>query len=198
MNSVRTTTQTEPAVRAERSVRGCVENADVFQHPLLEEPPTASATADQRRQHMMLARKAETLCFECPLLQQCLYNAVVKHDVAGFVAGTTERQRIEMRNRLRIVVQAEDLDTLAGVTARHRQVDHDEVVRLRNANPHESLEMLAHRLGCSLSTVKRHLRKHRNEAREPEQVKPFVPSMAQVMQAYAEVLRHRPAPRRVA
>ncbi|GAB3705712.1 WhiB family transcriptional regulator [Mariniluteicoccus flavus] len=176
-------------------VRGCVENASLFQHPLLEEPPTASAPADDRREHMMLARKAENLCLECPLMQQCLYNAVVNYDVAGFVAGTTARQRQEMRNRLRITVQAEDLDTLAGVTARHRQVDHDEVVRLRNANPHESLEMLAHRLGCSLSTVKRHLRKHRNESHQPKPVKKFVPSMAQVMQAYGDVLRQRPVRR---
>lgn len=196
--SARTTAQHATATRTQTAVHGCIDNADLYQHPLLEEPPTASAPADQRRQHMMLARKAENLCLECPLMQQCLYNAVVKHDVAGFVAGTTERQRQEMRNRLRITVQAEDFDTLAGVTARHRQVDHDEVVRLRNANPHESLETLAHRLGCSLSTVKRHLRKHRNESRQPAAAKRFVPSMQQVMQAYAEVLRHRPSPRRVA
>lgn len=197
-SAIRTSAHTTDAARTRSSVRSCVENAALYQHRLLEEPPTGSAPAAQRREHMMLARKAENLCIECPLMQQCLYNAVVKHDVAGFVAGTTERQRIEMRNRLRITVQAEDLDTLAGVTARHRQVDHDEVVRLRNANPHESLEMLAHRLGCSLSTVKRHLRKHRSQASEPKPTKRFVPSMAQVLHAYAEVLRHRPAVRRVA
>ncbi|GAB3625041.1 hypothetical protein GCM10027418_31280 [Mariniluteicoccus endophyticus] len=191
MNAARSTTVNDT------DVRSCIEHASLFQHQLLEEPPTASAPAETRREHMMLARKAENLCHECPLMQQCLYNAVVKHDVAGVVAGTSERQRQEIRNRLRITVAAEDFDTLAGVTARHRQVDHDEVVRLRNANPHESLETLAHRLGCSLSTVKRHLRKHRNEKRDPKPVKKFVPSVAQVMQAYHEVVR-RSAPRRVA
>lgn len=175
--------------RSDVQARGCVDQAALFQHHLLEEPPTSSAPADDRRQYLMLSRKAENLCLECPLMQQCLYNAVVKYDVAGFVAGTTQRQRQEMRNRLRITVEAEDLDTLAGVTSRHRQVDHDEVVRLRQANPHESLETLAHRLGCSLSTVKRHLRRHRNGTHETKQVKKFVPTPAQVMQAYAAVMR---------
>ena len=48
-----------------------------------------------------------------------------------------------------------NFDTLAGVTGRHHQVNHSEVVRLRHAKPDESLEMLAHRLGCYLSTVKK-------------------------------------------
>ena len=50
-------------------------------------------------------------------------------------------------------MEPENFDTLAGVTGRHHQVNHSEVVRLRHAKPDESLEMLAHRLGCSLSTV---------------------------------------------
>ena len=86
-----------------------------------------------------------------------------EHDVAGYVGGTTPAQRARIRGRLRITVAPEDFDTLAGVTGGHRQVDHDEVVRLRHAHPDESLETLAHRLGCSLSTVKRHLRRERNQ-----------------------------------
>ena len=57
----------------------------------------------------------------------------------------------------------EDFDSLAGVVGGQRTVDHDEVVRLRRAHPDESLERIARRLGCSLSTVKRHLRRERNE-----------------------------------
>lgn len=176
--------------------RGCLDNADLFQHPLLEEPPTASAPADERRQHLMMTRKAENLCIECPIMTQCLYNAVVRYDVAGYVAGTTVRQRNEIRARLGITVAPEDFDTLAGVTARHRQVDHDEVVRLRNANPHESLETLAHRLGCSLSTVKRHLRRHRHEAATKAPApKKHTPTMTEVLTAYREVTRGIPARR---
>ena len=81
----------------------------------------------------------------------------------------------------------EDFDTLAGVTGGHRQVDHDEVVRLRHAHPDESLETLAHRMGCSLSTVKRHLRRER---RTPS-VRPVElpkPSPSQVLAVAAKVI----------
>lgn len=181
MNSATATSRPE-------SAQGCHEFASLFQHPLLEEPPAASAPADQRRQHMMLTRKAENVCQTCPLLKQCLYNAVVRYDVAGYAAATTVRQRQEIRSRLGITVAPEDFDTLAGITARHRQVDHDEVVRLRNANPHESLETLAHRLGCSLSTVKRHLRRHRNEAHRPRVQPRPLPSMTEVLAAFRLVV----------
>ncbi|HHV20682.1 MAG TPA: transcription factor WhiB [Propionibacterium sp.] len=172
----------------ESATQGCREFASLFQHPLLEEPPTGSAPSDQQRQYAMLARKAENLCRSCPLMQQCLYSAVVKHDVAGYAGGTTARQRMAIRNRLGITVAPEDFDTLAGITARNRHVDHDEVVRLRYANPHESLETLARRLGCSLSTVKRHLRRHRNEAQRPRVQPRPLPSMAEVLAAFRAVV----------
>lgn len=166
----------------------CLEFTSLFQHPLLEDPPTGSAPAIQRRQHLVLTRKAENLCRDCPLLKSCLYDAVVRHDVAGFAAATTSRQRLAIRDRLGITVAPEDFDTLAGVTARHRQVDHDEVVRLRYANPHDSLETLARRLGCSLSTVKRHLRRHRNEAGRRRPKTRSLPTFEAVYAAYRSVV----------
>lgn len=167
------------------SIPVCVEFDSLFQHPLMEGQATPK-DVDERRQQMMMQRKAENLCLECPLMTRCLYTAVVEHDVAGYVAGTTPRQRAEMRTLLGVKVEAEDLDTLAGVCAPNRQVDHDEVVRLRNANPFESLDSIAQRLGCSLSTVKRHLRRARTEggAEEPRRVPP---SLEQVMHAYRTV-----------
>jgi hypothetical protein len=142
---------------------GCVGLASVFQDPLLEEPPSGSTPVAVRRRHAQLLSTARQACETCPLFEECLYRAVVEHDVAGYVAGTTAAQRAQIRRRLQVRVDPEDFDTLAGVIARHRHVDHDEVVRLRRANPQESLEALAHRLGCSLSTVKRHLRKDRSQ-----------------------------------
>ena len=170
---------------------GCVEFSGLFQDPLLEEPPTASAAVDSRRRYADLERAAGALCRACPLLQQCLYAAVVHHDVAGFVAGTTRKMRMEMRTRLAVSVEPEDFDTLAGVTRHHRQVDHDEVVRLRHANPHESLEQLAQRLGCSLSTVKRHLRHERQAPAVRRLGSKLLPTETQVMDAYAEVAATR-------
>ena len=152
----------------------CVELASVFQSPLLEEPPAGDATVADHRQYNALIARAEQACLDCPLIERCLYAAVVEHDVAGYVGGTTEAERARIRRALRITVAAEDFDTLAGVTGGHRQVDHDEVVRLRHAHPDESLESLARRIGCSLSTVKRHLRRerrnpglHRDDAPKP-------------------------------
>jgi hypothetical protein len=66
---------------------------------------------------------------------------------------------------------------------RHRQINHSEVVRLRNANPHESLEMLAQRLGCSPSMGKRHLRWERREP-APRTIAPK-PPVAEVLAAAA-------------
>lgn len=169
------------------SAPACVANKDLFQDSLVEEPPTSSAPAATRRRYAGMVRQAESVCSSCPLMQSCLYDAVVKYDVDGFCGGTTRKERQEMRSLLGVTVTPEDFDTLAGVTARHRQVDHDEVVRLRNANPHESLEMLAHRLGCSLSTVKRHLRKARNQAKVTPIRKAQRPSIEQVLDAFRRV-----------
>lgn len=165
----------------------CVENDDVFQNTLLEEPATVQTTTDRRRQQILLNR-AEDLCLDCPVMINCLYRAVVEYDVAGFCAGTTARQRQEMRKILGIHVEPENLDSFAGVSSTH-QIDHDEVLRLRRSDPTASLESIAQQLGCSLSTVKRHLRK----ARRGEQVgRPKVsvvpPSIEQVLDAYRMVV----------
>lgn len=185
-----TPTLTRPSATTSvaRSRRGpaCASAPEVFQDPLVEDPPRAALSrADRERQTRLLAA-ARATCEACPLRTPCLYAAVVRHDVAGFVAGTTARQRNEIRRRLGIVVETEDLDTLAGVVGGARQIDHDEVMRLRRANPDETLEQLAQRLGCSLSTVKRHLRRER---REPAPRRKMTrPMPVQVLQVTAAVV----------
>ncbi|WP_460706031.1 WhiB family transcriptional regulator [Luteococcus sediminum] len=129
----------------------------------MEDPRTAS-TAAKRLEQAQLVQRARQACAQCPALHRCLYFAVVEHDVAGYVAQTTVSQRNAIRQRLGIKVGTEDLDRISGALAPNRQIDPHEVVRLRAANPHDSLESLAQRLGCSLSTVKRHLRRARNDA----------------------------------
>jgi DNA-directed RNA polymerase specialized sigma24 family protein len=175
----------------QQSVTGCVQFASLFQDKLLEEPPTSSAPAAQRHRYNMLTERASEVCGNCPLQQACLYEAVVRHDVSGYVAGTTQKQRLEIRRRLSVAVQPEDFDTFAGATARNRPVDHEEVVRLRRANPDETLESIAQRLGCSLSTVKRHLRRERAAQAGETQVAPIrqkLPTMQQVMVVAAQVV----------
>ena len=163
----------------------------VFQDPLLEEPPTGSAPVEDRRRYAGLVAGAQDACRACPLVVDCLYRAVVEHDVAGYVGGTTARQRVEVRRRLGVVVAPEDLDTLAGVLGGNRPVDHDEVLRVRAAHPDETLEVLAGRLGCSLSTVKRHLRRERNHPSPPRPLA-VRPSRRQVLEAALDVTRSAP------
>jgi transcription factor WhiB/sigma-70-like protein len=151
------------AARTQRRGPACSAAPEVFQHPLVEDPPRGGLTRADRDHQTRLVAQARATCGECPLRAACLYEAVVRHDVAGFVGGTTVRQRNEIRRRLGVVVEPEDLDTLAGVVGGARQIDHDEVLRLRRAYRQETLEQLAQRLGCSLSTVKRHLRRGRSE-----------------------------------
>lgn len=185
-----TSTLTRPSASngAARSRRGpaCAAAPEVFQDPLVEDPPRAALSRSDRDRQTRLLASARATCEECPLRTPCLYAAVVRHDVAGFVAGTTVRQRNEIRRRLGIVVESEDLDTLAGVVGGARQIDHDEVLRLRRANPDETLEQLAQRLGCSLSTVKRHLRRERREPTPRRSV--ARPMTVQVLQVTAAVV----------
>ena len=175
--------ETVPTVRA-----GCLDQAETFQHPLLEEPPAGGAPAVTRRTYAALEHQAAATCRTCLLLAPCLYEAVVRHDVAGYAAGTTARQRVKIRALLGISVEPENLDTLAGVVGGNRPVDHDEVIRLRAANPGESLERLAQRLGCSLSTVKRHLRRERGTTGTVGKPQRSLPPMEDVVCAARTVL----------
>ncbi|MBK8447153.1 MAG: WhiB family transcriptional regulator [Micropruina sp.] len=178
------------SIRSERAA--CIDDPAVFQHQLLEEPTQARRGAENERALTLLTARAAAVCDDCPLFRSCLYEAVVDHDVAGFAAGTTPAQRTQLRLALGVKVEPEDFDAFAGVVRGARQLNHDEVVRLRQANPHESLETLAMRLGCSLSTVKRHMRRAR-EASGEVSLTVVKPTMERVLAAYATVVG---APRR--
>lgn len=173
----------------------CVAAAELFQHPLLEES-TASSPRERARQQSLQAR-AEQVCNGCPLMTQCLYQAVVGHDVAGFVAGSTEAQRRSMRRVLGVRVESEDLSAWAGTREANRRVTTDEVRQLRAAHPDDSLPELAIRLGCSLSTIKRHLKAHRAETEVGRpRLQSARPSLDAVLAAFRRVVG--PAAQRLA
>jgi len=166
----------------------CVANSALFNHPLLEDAQSALSPA-LRHTRAVLTTRASALCATCPMRRQCLYDAVVRYDVAGIVAGTTPSVRTAIRERLGWRVPAENLDTLLGLANSHH-ADHDQIVRARRANPQESLDQLAERLGVSLSTVKRHLRQERNSARRPN-LHVVPPSAEQVEQALHDITAER-------
>lgn len=181
-----------PTSRPRRRGPACTAAPEVFWDPLIEDSPRGLDRADRERRTQLLTQ-ARTRCEACPLLTACLYDAVVRHDVAGFAGGTTARQRHEIRRRLGVVVAAEDLDTLAGVVGGTRLIDRDEVLRLRRAHPDETLEQLAQRLGCSLSTIKRKLRRERQEPATRRTVPR--PSPAQVLQVTSALVDDAPVVR---
>ncbi|HET6291875.1 MAG TPA: WhiB family transcriptional regulator [Kribbella sp.] len=180
----------------EGAMTGCTARPDIFQHRLMEEPPPASATRRTRERYEQLVREAKQLCASCPLFTECLFSAVAEHDVTGFVAGTTATQRRSMRNLLDVEVQADDFDQLAGARGTRRPVSHEEVLRLRTQYPNDSLESLAMRLGCSLSTVKRHLRRaRRGQSPATKSPRPR-PELSAVLDAFDAVVDQPcPAPR---
>lgn len=176
----------------------CADRPELFLDPALEVEPVPSASARAHRDYAVLAREATDVCAACPLLSACLSRAVLDYDVAGFVAGTTVRQRNAIRARLGVQVEPEDFDSLAGVVGGQRTVDHDEVVRLRRLHPDESLDRLARRLGCSLSTVKRHLRRERNQPSSAPEPTSCRPTTSDVLRATAEILAENSGRRRFA
>ncbi len=186
----------DPLHRAPTSP-ACATDTALYLHPLLEESPDpATVSADVRRELDDLVSRARAACAACPLFAECLYAAVVQRDVAGFVGCTTQGERDAIRDRLGAGPEREDLDAAAGVRGERRPLDHEAVLAARAAYPDDSLEMLAHRLECSLSTVKRHLRRARREAAgtgaaaadRPEPKSAGVPTVDQVLDAFDDVV----------
>ena len=171
-------------VPADETQTPCTTYANVFLNPLLDDTQPAGKHSS-RREQAMLRSQAEKLCAGCPIQAQCLTDAITKFDVSGFVAGTTKRQRQEIRHRLGVVIHDDDFDAYAGVNS-GRQFDRNEIHRLRVANPNEPLSAIAARVGCSVSTIKRHLRRIEQDGLAPAPRK-VRPTPDQVMRAADEV-----------
>jgi len=120
---------------------------------------------------------------------ECLYWAVVEVDVSGFLACTGEDERRRIRQALGISGPARGtvVDAPRGGAG---PVDHEAVMAARHAYPDETTRQLAQRLGCSMSTVKRHLRRAREGTATvaPQQRKP---SLDEVLDAFDELSTSR-------
>ncbi|MGH1564524.1 winged helix-turn-helix domain-containing protein [Mumia sp. DW29H23] len=139
--------------------------------------------------------KAAEACASCPLLVQCLYRAVVDGDVAGYAACTSPQERDEIRTRLGVTVSAPDIDRIAGVRTAGSPVDHEAILAARRAYPRDTFAQLAERLGCSLSTVKRHLREASTRPRpatKPGPARTTRPSVDEVLDVFDEVVGNAP------
>lgn len=139
----------------------CAMAPEMYQDDVLLSPPSRrDVTPERWREYVTTRAAAHRRCAGCAVLDACLYRAVVEVDVSGFLACTSEAERRRMRRDLGIEVQ---VDSSPYGTARvgGGPVDHEAVVGARKAHPDDTCRQLAERLGCSTSTVKRHLRQER-------------------------------------
>ena len=162
----------------------CAMSPETFQDEVLLNPPSRrEATADEWRDYQAKRAVAHRRCAGCEVLVECLYRAVVEVDVSGVVACTSVAERRRMRHDLGIEVH---LDTSPYGTARvgGGPVDHAEVISARKAHPDDTCRQLAERLGCSTSTVKRHLRQEREGRARTAVATMSLPAMDDVLEAF--------------
>jgi len=157
----------------------------MYQDEILLSPPSRrDVTAEQWRDYQGKKAAAHRRCAGCSVLDDCLYRAVVEVDVSGFLACTSEADRRAMRRELGIEVRV-DSGTYGTARVGGGPVDHSEVMGARRAHPDETCRELAERLGCSTSTVKRHLRQEREGLVESSVATATQkPTMSQVLDAF--------------
>ena len=162
----------------------CVDAPEQFLDERLQVAPTTQREA--ARQAAARA-KVHRACAACPLMVDCLYRAVVEVDVSGYVACTTEAERAAMRRTLGVDVTPAPLMTFGAPRVGGGPVSHEAVLTMRQAHPKDTCQQLAERLGCSMSTIKRHLRREREQqatteaaAQEPQRV----PTVEEVLDAF--------------
>lgn len=126
-------------------------------------------------------------CASCPYLVDCLYRAVVEVDVFGYAACTTAEDRGTIRHMLGIELRPTGgaPDGLGRIG--NGPVDHGLVLAMRHAYPQDSFGQLADRLRCSLSTVKRHMRRAREDAEAPPSPIQAVPTVEEVLDCFDQV-----------
>lgn len=145
----------------------CVERPEVYLDERLQDLPARTELSGAEWQVLsdQLAG-VRRQCASCRLLVDCLYRAVVDVDVFGYAACTTARDRQEIRSMLGIAVRSFAPEPAGVGRAGTGPVDHEAVLAARRAHPEDTFGQLAERLGCSLSTVKRHMRRAREQAVE--------------------------------
>lgn len=180
------------------SLPSCALQPELFQDAALIDPPKPrDVSAAQWRDYLHKTEVARQRCASCPVLAECLYRAVVEVDVAGYLACTTQEQRELMRRDLGIAIDESEALALVGRAGRG-PVTHELVLETRAEHPEDTYQQLADRLGCSLSTIKRHLRRARREGRfdttaRSESGTAPQPTMSDVFDAFDRVDLARPA-----
>ena len=126
-------------------------------------------------------------CAGCPFLVDCLYRAVVEVDVFGYAACTTEADRQLIRQKLGIEILQPSDGPFSVPRTGAGPIDHETVLALRQNHPTDTCSQLAQRLGCSTSTVKRHLRRARETQEQPAPRERRHPTIEEVLDCFDEL-----------
>lgn len=166
----------------------CASVPEVYHDEQLHSPPARTDITAAEWESLNVKRaSAHRQCAGCPVMTDCLYRAVVEVDVSGFVACTTELDRHLIRRQLGITVQQASTTPYGAPRVGGGPVSHEAVMTARQAYPKDTCHQLADRLGCSTSTIKRHLRRAREaklEAREAIRKTSSQPTMDAVLDAF--------------
>ena len=167
----------------------CADSPEAFLDENLQTTSVTTLSAAEREKLSATKAAIHRQCAGCPLLVDCLYRAVVEVDVSGYVACTTEAERVLIRERLGIEVVRSTLTPYGAPRVGGGPVSHEAVLTSRQAYPKDTCQQLAERLGCSTSTIKRHLRRDREqrkaEAEHSAQViEANLPTIDQVLDAF--------------
>lgn len=153
----------------------CAFEPEVYLDELLHSPPARTdVSAAQWETLVVKQAAAHRQCAGCPLMVDCLYRAVVEIDISGYVACTTERDRHAIRRQLGIEIQQSSAPAYGSARVGGGPVSHEAVMTARHAYPGDTCRQLGERLGCSTSTIKRHLRRARERKRD-EALAPSAP-----------------------
>ncbi|MCW2771382.1 MAG: transcription factor WhiB [Aeromicrobium sp.] len=170
----------------------CATATEVYHDEQLHSPPSRTdITAAEWEQLSVKRATAHRQCAGCPLMVDCLYRAVVEVDVSGFVACTTESDRAFIRRQLGIEIEQAGTTPYGAPRVGGGPVSHEAVMTARSAYPKDTCHQLAERLGCSTSTIKRHLRRAREAKRDETTasgvVGPQVPTIDAVLDCFDQL-----------
>lgn len=172
----------------------CAHEPEVYLDERLQSPPTRTEVSRAEWDRLTSQRAAvHRHCAGCPFLVDCLYRAVVEVDVFGYAACTTADDRLHIRRKLGIEIHLSSIGPFSAPRTGAGPIDHESVLTLRQSHPGDTCVQLAQRLGCSTSTVKRHLRRARETQDRLAPMERHTPTVEEVLDCFDELETSRVA-----
>lgn len=172
----------------------CARKPEVYLDERMQSPPTRTDVS--RAEWERLTGQLATVhrgCAGCPFLVDCLYRAVVEVDVYGYAACTTPADRQFIRRKLGIEIKQPSAGPFSPPRTGAGPIDHESVLALRQSHPNDTCIQLAQRLGCSTSTIKRHLRRAREAQAGMSPIERRPPTVEEVLDCFDELESSRVA-----